>query len=435
MTSLGAQQNFAQGNQFRARYLDADSPQRILDISEDKYVSSQVYASSPDQAILLNTATAFLQGLYPPLEGLDPELATSQLNNGSESVSPLNGYQYVLLHGQSADAPDAIWIKGDDSCPTADKAQKSFESSTEFRDRSDQTKSFYEKFQSTLADVYDYTSPANFSYKNAYDIFDLINVARIHNKSSPALDVSDEDLFQLRTLSDSSEFGYNYNVSQPSGSIHAKTLNAGLLSQLQKIVTTKAKLKFSLFAGSYDTMLAFFGVNGLIQLSDNFRGLPDYASTLSFELFTEEDMTSFPDNTDSLRVRFFLKNGTTSEFTSYPLFGSGEDSLSWSKFQSEMSDRSLSDVGTWCSACQSKLPFCAAYIDDASADTNSKKDGGLSPLAKGGIAMIVIGSVFLIAGLALFLLSRRKRAQAPAAAPMATADQKSINSDSTPSQV
>ncbi|CAI4210787.1 unnamed protein product [Parascedosporium putredinis] len=441
LTSLGAEQNFLQGSQFRSRYLDADSSLQILGVSEDKYVSAQVAASAPDQAILLNTATAFLQGLYPPLEGLDPDLAANQLNNGSDSVSPLNGYQYVVLHGQSADAPDAIWIKGDDSCPSAITAQNSFMKSDEFAQRSEETKSFYEKFQDTLKDVYDYSTPANFSYKNAYDIFDLVNVARIHNASSPSLDVSDEDLFQLRTLADSAEFGTNFNASQPDRDIHARTLNAGLLAQLQQIVTTKAKLKFSLFAGSYDTMLAFFGVNGLTELSDDFKGLPDYASTLSFELFTENDVTGFPDSTDDLRVRFFLKNGTTGAFTSYPLFGTGEDSLSWSDFESSMTERSLSEVGEWCTTCNSELPFCAAYVDSKASGSNDGKDsddkGGMSGLTKAGIAMLVIGCVFLVAGLALFLMSRKKRAQGPVAvagAPI-TSDQKSINSASTPSQV
>ncbi|PKS09152.1 hypothetical protein jhhlp_003766 [Lomentospora prolificans] len=435
LTSLGAEQNFLQGSQYRERYLDADAPRQILGISEDEYVASQVFATAPDQSILLNTATAFLQGLYPPLEGLNPDLATNQLNNGSDSVSPLNGYQYVVLHGQSNDAPDAIWIKGDDSCPKAATAQKSFQQSDEFIQRSDETKSFYEKFQTTLKDVYDYTSAANFSYKNAYDIFDLINVARIHNASSPALDVSDEDLFQLRTLADSAEFGTNYNASQPDREIHAKTLNAGMLTQLQQIVTSQAKLKFSLLAGSYDTMLAFFGVNNLIELSDDFKGLPDYASTLTFELFTEKDATSFPDNTDDLRVRFFLKNGTSGAFTSYPLFGSGEDSLSWPDFESQMTERSILEVGAWCSACQSDQPFCAAYVDNASTDSKGDKDGGMSALTKGGIAMLVIGTVFLVAGLALFLMSRRKKAHAPAAAALVTTDQKSISSGNTPSQV
>ena len=118
-------------------------------------------------------------------------------------------------------------------------------------------------------------------------VFDLVNVARIHNASSPARDVvTDDQLFQLRTLADSAEWGYNFNASQPARQIHAQTLAAALLSQLNQTVTSKGKLKVSLLAGSYDTMMVFFGLVDLTAASPDFYGLPDYASSLVFEAVT-----------------------------------------------------------------------------------------------------------------------------------------------------
>ncbi|KAJ3517954.1 hypothetical protein NM208_g14630 [Fusarium decemcellulare] len=117
LTSLGAEQNFQVGSDYRSRYLSSDSDHQILGISEDEYKPSQIFASAPDQGILMNTATAFLQGLYPPLADLDPEIASQTLNNGSQSQAPLDGYQYVRLHTINDNSPDTIWIKGDDACP------------------------------------------------------------------------------------------------------------------------------------------------------------------------------------------------------------------------------------------------------------------------------------------------------------------------------
>ncbi|KAL0932471.1 histidine acid phosphatase [Colletotrichum truncatum] len=408
ITSVGAQQCFQVGSDYRGRYLESGSPHRILGISEDKYVSSQVYASAPDQSLLKNSATAFLQGLYPPLVELDAEVATSTLNNGSESTSPLNGYQYVFLHGENSNSPDTIWIKGDDGCPANAAAYKAFEASEEFKTRMETTKDFYGGLYDVLESVYDY-KPENMTYKNAYDIFDLINVARIHNSTSLARNVTDEELFQLRTLADSAEFGYNFNASQPERAIHAQTLTAGILTQLNQTVTSKGKLKFSLLSGSYDTFLAFFGLTDLVSVSANFTGLPDYASTMAFELYSD-DATTFPANADDdLRVRFLFRNSTFGELTAYPLFGANEETLSWPRFVSEMQERAISTVDEWCAACSSKVSFCPASQREVSSSASSKSSGGMSNAVAGVIgAMVTLGVVAIAGGIA-FLVVRKRR--------------------------
>ena len=123
------------------------------------------------------------------------------------------------------------------------------------------------------------------SYTNAYDIFDLINVATINN-NSVTLNISTEQLYKLRTLADSAEFGLNYNKSQPLRAIGGQTLAAAILRQLNQTITSKGELKFSLLVGSYDTFLSFFGLTNLTAADPNFYGLPGYASTMAFELVT-----------------------------------------------------------------------------------------------------------------------------------------------------
>ncbi|KAF4471905.1 acid phosphatase [Fusarium albosuccineum] len=422
LTSLGAEQNFQVGSDYRSRYLSSDSDHQILGVSEDEYKPSQIFASAPDQGILMNTATAFLQGLYPPLADLDPEIASQTLNNGSQSQAPLDGYQYVRLHTINDNSPDTIWIKGDDSCPKYVKASKAFKDSAVFAEREEETKDFYAGFYDVLSDGVYNLKPENMTYANAYNIFDLVNVARIHNSSSPARNVSDDDLFQLRTLADSAELGQNWNESDPARAIGAETLSGAVLTQLNETVSSAGKLKFSLFAGSYDTFLAFFGLAGLLDESPDFYGLPDYASTMAFELFTDDDADEFPENPENdMRVRWLFRNSTFGDLETYPLFGSDEDSLPWSRFVSEMEERAITDVGDWCSKCGAEEDFCAAYEtdDDDNAERESKdggSKGGMSNAVAGVIGAMVTLGVVAIVGAVAFVLMRRRKTPAAAAA-------------------
>ncbi|KAK3989043.1 histidine phosphatase superfamily [Cladorrhinum sp. PSN332] len=429
LTNLGTTQNFQVGSDYRARYITAGSPQRILNISEFNYVSSQVYATAPNQGILLNTATAFLQGLYPPLVGLKDEVASQTLNNGTSSTSPLNGYQYVTLQGVVGNSPDAIWIKGDEGCPAVTEASESFEDSDEFTARLAATRDFYHSLHPVLQSVYDYKSPDDMSYAKAYDIFDLINVARIHNATSSARDVTDEQLFQLRTLADSAEFGYNYNLTQPTRSIHAQTFSAAILKQLNQTVASKGKLKFSLLGGSYDTFLGFFGLANLTAADPNFFGLPDYASTMAFEIFSPDTVTSFPADPDAaLRVRFLFRNSTLGTLTSFPLFGTGAESLSWPDFVRQMQHRAIATTAEWCSVCASTANFCAAYKQD---NALASSPGGLSNTVAGVIgAMVTLGVVAILGALAFVLLRKRRSAPVAPAPEAAVSGKMSLDSGS-----
>ena len=414
LTSLGAEQNRQVGSAFRDRYLSSSSEDRIVGISEDKYMSSQVFASAPDQGILLNTATAFLQGFYPPLEDINPEVASQELNNGSTSTSPLGGYQYVILNGVNDNSPDTVWIKGDDSCPEFTKSSKAFSNSEEFKARDEATREFYESFYDVLSPGVYNLKPEDMSYGHAYDIFDLINVAKIYNATSPARNVSDETLSQLRTLADSAEHGKNYNSSEMIRSIGAQTLSGVILRQLNETVASGAtKPKFSLLSGSYDTFLAFFGISGLLDVSTDFYGLPEYASAMTFELFTEADTETFPSNPDAdLRVRWLFRNGTAGSLTEFPLFGTEETSLPWARFVSEIQKQAITDVGDWCTACASTAEFCAAY-KEVNADTTSSGKGktGLSTAVAGVIgAVVTLGVVGFVAIAAFFWFRKQKSA-------------------------
>lgn len=365
------------------------------------------------QQVLLNTATAFLQGLYPPLEPISATLAVQSLNNGTSYTNPLNGYQYVVLHGEESTAPDTIWIKGDEGCPSATKFQGTFEDSAEFASLNEGTRPFYQQFWDVLKNVYDYT-PELLSYEKAYDIFDLINVATIHN-ASLASNITDDQLFQLRTLADSAEFGYNYNRTMTGRSIGGQTLLGGIFAQLNQTVSSKAKLKFSLLAGSYDNFMASCGLMNLTVANADFYGLPAYASTMSFELFTEAKVTTFPSNVNDLNVRFLFRNGSDAGASpiAYPLFGGSAISLSWSEFSAQIKARAITSVGQWCSSCNATQSFCPSDAGTSSntptlSEAENSSSGGISNAVAGVIGAVVTLAVVALAGLAFWLVKRKK---------------------------
>ncbi|KAK4040675.1 histidine phosphatase superfamily [Parachaetomium inaequale] len=415
LTSLGAKQVFQVGSDYRSRYLSSSSAQRIRGISEFEYVPAQVYASAPDAPILLDTATAFLQGLYPPLGDIQPTLAAQDLANGSSVESPLTGYQYVTLHGINDDSPETVWIKGDDSCPVITAAAAEFKQSAEYHSRLSSTKDFYESLYPLVADAY--PSASDLSYAKAYDIFDLINVAHIHNKTSPAQQVTDAQLLQLRTLADSAEFGLNYNASQPARSIHAETFAGAVLSHLNQTVSSAAHTpKLTVLAGSYDTFLAFFGLANLTAVSGDFYGLPDYASTMAFELFTPGEDQDL--DTAALHVRYLFRNGTAGALEQFPLFGSGKADLPWAEFVTAMQQVGVSTTEEWCGLCESKAVFCAAYGDEGVSVTGGN---GEETVSRGSwIAVLVVMAVAIAGNLvwaAMWLVkSRRAREEQKMAA-------------------
>lgn len=408
LTNLGLQQNHNVGQDYRSIYLNSSSPKQILDISEENVVNSQIFASAPDQAVLLNTATAFLQGLYPPLESIDQELATQTLNSDERIIKPLGGYQYLVVHGENDDSPDTIWLKGDEECPALTTSIKQHRQSPAFTQRISETKLFYQSFWDQLDNVYDYQQ-SNLNFANAYDIFDLLNVASIHNASHNGT-VSTEDLAQLRTLADEWEFGMAYDAEDSSRSIGGQSFAGGVLEQLDTMVSTRGQRKFSLLAGSYDTFLAFFGLSKLTAKSADFYGLPDYASTMVFELFTEQDVTAFPSATEDLRVRFLFRNGSTQGEvpTVIPLFGIAEESLSYLEFVEKMEEFAIMSPEQWCGVCQSEALFCVSSSSRSDSTRGESSGSGMSNAVAGAVGAVIALAIVGFAGFVVWLFRRRR---------------------------
>ncbi|KAK4121486.1 phosphoglycerate mutase-like protein [Parathielavia appendiculata] len=450
LTPLGAKQVYQVAQDYRARYLSSDSAHQIRGISEFEFVPAQVYASAPDESILLNTATAFLQGLYPPLGDIDAAAFSTmdELANGTSVSSPLTGYQYVTLHGVNDDSPESVWIKGDDNCPVLTTASASFQASAEYNALLSSTRDFYQSLYPFVSEIY--PSASDLSYAKAYDIFDVVNVATIHDASSPARNMSASQLFQLRTLADSAEFAANYNATQPDRSIHAATFAGSVLSHLNQTVSSQGHTpKFTLLVGSYDTFLSFFGLANLTAASSDFYGLPAYASTMAFELFTPTTTTTTDNSSEQeenfdmadLHVRYLFRNGTEASLQAFPLFGTGRTELPWAEFVDVMQARAISSAGEWCGRCQSTAVFCAAYATSTTNTGDNDNDGvavagdnkGEETVSRGAWVAVLVVMAVAVAGnmvwAAMWLVrNRRVREERMAAASAAVGKAGSVRS-------
>jgi hypothetical protein len=71
---------------------------------------------------------------------------------------------------------------------------------------------------------------------------------------------------------------------------HRPPLAGAISTRLNETIATRGDSgKSSIIAGSYDAMLQFFALYGLINVGSDFYGLPQYASTMVFELFEEHN--------------------------------------------------------------------------------------------------------------------------------------------------
>ncbi|KAI1446419.1 phosphoglycerate mutase-like protein [Annulohypoxylon stygium] len=418
LTALGADEVFQSGNYYRNKYISSNASAPILGLSNDIAVPTQLNVISPSDSVLQSSAIAFLQGIYPPAGST----SVSILANKSEVVAPLGGYQYIPVStssttASSANSENSEWLQGGSGCGNAVVSSNNYLVSTEYTSLLSSTKSFY----TDLLPVYNATfSASQATFKNAYTIFDLVNVATIHNSSIPSSQLlTNETLFQLRTLADNHEWNLAYNSSDPIRAIAGATLAAQIVQQLNATLAKRGSTPVSIQFGAYASFMSFFGLAQLQKVSADFTGVVDYASSIVFELVTnatDVSSSNYP-STDDVSVRFYLANGTAAinEPKVYPLFGQSETLVSWDTFASEMGKFAIGDTESWCTACGNTTGICATSASTSGSDGSgsteaSTKSGNGVTLPVAGVigalvTLVVIlgveGLVYAVAGLKL----------------------------------
>lgn len=173
------------------------------------------------------------------------------------------------------------------------------------------------------------------------------------------------------------------------------------MQALNTTITSAGKTaKFSLQFGAYASFQSFFGLANLTQANADFFGVPDYASSMAFELFTTAAPIPFPAPGD-LQIRFLFHNGTTSNSstpTAYPLFGGSSLEMSWPDFTNGMNKFAIGSQTDWCQACGNSTGVCASPGTSPSSATNVGHSGG-----EGGPSKAVCGVIGALVTLVVIL--------------------------------
>lgn len=406
LTDLGYQEVFDAGSFYNKRYISSNSSKHIEGLSSDVVNPKQISASAPSDLVLQNSATGFLQGVYPPVG----KVASQTLGNGESVQAPLNGYQLVQLTAASTskNAEDSTWLQAASGCRKATVSSNNYLSTDMYISLLSSTKDFYQSLSPMLEGVF---PASDMSFKNAYTIFDYLNVGRIHNSTDDfphRSDLTDEVYHQLITLAGTHEFNLAYNATDEVRAIEGAVLAGEILAGLNETIATKGKSKLNVGFGSYGTMFSLFGLLQMPAASVNFTGIPDYASSMVFELVTNATGTEFPTDKSDISVRFMFHNGTitgSSEPTAYRLFDRPDELLSWDEFSSRTNEIAVTSDEEWCTVCGNTEGKCAssASSDSDSVSTSSSSNSGMSRAVAGAIGAMVTLAVIL--GLqAIFLL-------------------------------
>ncbi|MCJ1241660.1 hypothetical protein MMC14_009666 [Varicellaria rhodocarpa] len=403
LTDLGYEEVFTSGSYFRDRYVASGASNPIAGISNDVVKYSQITASAPYDTVLMPSTQGFLQGLYPPVG----ETAGSQtLRNGTTIQTPLNGYQLLPIQTVTSGtgSENQAWLQGSSNCAKALASSNEYFSTSEYMSLLNSTAEFYKSLSPVVNATF---SPSYMSYKNAYTIFDLINVAEIHNATIPSSQlITNATLLQIRTLADIHEFNLAYNASDPIRAITGSTMAAQIVQALNLTITGKGANKINIQFGAYGGFQSFFGLANLTQLNPDFYGIPDYASTMTFELVTNASVTPFPSAID-ISVRFLFHNATTSNESTpvaYPLFGQSQTVLPWTDFVTEMNKFAIGSQSQWCQACGNSTGACAASVTSGSGSNSSTSSSSPSTTSSsGGVSKAVAGVIGAMVTLAVIL--------------------------------
>ncbi|PSS05218.1 histidine phosphatase superfamily [Coniella lustricola] len=424
LTALGADQVYTSASWFRKRYIASNSTNPILNQSPDLAKLSQLSITAPVDNVLQSSAIVFTQGIYPPAG----TAADQTLANGDSTQAPFDGYQYIPVNivtsaTTSTGSEDSEWLQGSSGCANAVASSNEYLQSQEYLNLLNQTGAFYQG----LLPVYNTTfTSKTATYQNAYTIFDYVHVSQIHNQTIPSANLLTNDTtLQLQTLANAHEWGLAYNESDPVRAIAGAVLAGQILQTLNTTLNaplsqTSAE-RFTIQFGAYGAFMSFFGLANLTAASDDFRGIVDYASSITFELVTNATVSGSDApatvDPDDVSVRFLFVNGTASDANVpqvYPLFGQSETTISWNDFAAGISNFSIDDTMSWCQACGNTTGVCASASSSGSGSgsagsgsTSSKSADKITPGVAAGIGILSLFGVILLIGIAAALAGFR----------------------------
>ena len=396
---------------------------------------------TPDDSATVVAAQAFMQGLYPPYNlttngsstTLDPN---SAMSDGEYLSNPL-GTQFPVILNFSPYDPTLVYLQGETNCLNYDNTVQDYYSTSQFKSQVTTHQALYQMVgQNFLTDL---LPKDDWSYGQAYSIYDYVSFESNHNKTALNLLSSNGWTNVLSTLFDlasEQEFAQHGNLSASGEfkgdrilSVSGQTLAAEMLNLLGlNIASNGTANKFNLIVGDYPPMMALFALLDLPSVSPGFQTIPSFGSALVFELFswqngtgsTTDEGTKYPSE-DELFVRFYYRNTTgdgstdnTNGLQSFGVFNDGVSNadMKFTDFEQQMKTILLSDLGEWCALCGSPAIWCPAFSAEAATPISTGRK--LSPVIAGVIgAAVTIGVLALLVAAAMILgglrVHRRER--------------------------
>lgn len=176
-------------------------------------------------------------------------------------------------------------------------------------------------------------------------------------------------------------------------------LAAQVVQYLNSTLTSAGSAnQFGIQFGAYASFQALFGLMNMTVTSsalnqttaDDFWGIPDYASTMIWELYSNSTgasgngtvVSSAYTNTADLFVRFLFHNGTTYSYdepNAFPMFGYSSVSMPWNTFLTNMNAISIGTTAAWCNICgASSSTICTTSTATTSSNSTTTSSGSSS---------------------------------------------------------
>ncbi|KAJ3042242.1 hypothetical protein HK097_002085 [Rhizophlyctis rosea] len=384
LTLEGKNQLFERGQFLRSRWGSGGSDP-MTGFSET-YYQNQTYVRSSDTDRTINSAQSLLQGLFPASAA-----PTLTLANGTTLNAPGTGDQQVPIH--VVDNNIDYVLRGWFNCTKLDNHVNELFKSKEFTD--------YQAQHQGLLDAISPRFGRSLALSDMWNVFDYLNVQRSYNSSFQDLTSS-----QWSELTDMVNY-LEYQKFKP-GYAAANFINE-VVTQLQGAAVPGSAQKFTYYSGHYTTFTNFFGLTGLSTTNTSLQAIPDYGSTLIFELLAT------PGSNDRF-VRFSYRNGYAAPvafpIANLPVIAPLAD------FVKTMDQWSKSGLKGWCDICGNTVNRGCETLNLKSGDdvgaAEAKNEGGVTPVV-GGVIGAVVG--VLVTGLVAAGILFASRRRTPAAQP------------------
>ncbi|VDC05674.1 unnamed protein product [Peniophora sp. CBMAI 1063] len=328
-TPLGEVQSHALGRALRTKYFTPSSPSYILNVHTDLVDPDEIqarYTAGGEAGAVFDSATATLQGLFPP-----NEKNSIELSDGKFVVAPLGGYQYVHLETVEPRVDRAL--EGWTHCPKFQEHVKNVYKSAAFEAAEKESSRFFASVSDFL-----FGRPADLIH--AVNVHDYISEQNAHNKTF-AYRLPPTYLEQSRHWANvHEELVFGDAGMGGIGNVAGRSALGAVVEALDRVAFDGDRAQFVVLAGTYQPFVSLFNVTGV----ESVYGIPDFASALAIEL----RRAPLPDSRDFLR--FMFRNGSDGTFEPVHVFGHDGD-IPLTEFVFRTRDATISSPKEWMSAC------------------------------------------------------------------------------------